>query len=56
MIGDKLCGHDIPDPMKSTGNSITLVFKSGDMFSGLETEEYGFSLITTLGKSFCQWL
>ena len=28
MIGSKLCGSDIPQPMKSTGKSLTLVFIS----------------------------
>ena len=50
MIGDKLCGSDIPDPMKSTGNSITLVFKSDNDGSG----DGGFKIIADLGKSFCK--
>ena len=53
MIGDKLCGNkddanDIPDPMKSTGNSITLVFTSGDRGSG----DRGFRIIADSGKFF----
>lgn len=50
MIGDKLCGYDIPDPMKSTGNSITLLFKSPDRDSYYR----GFRIIADLGKSSCK--
>jgi len=28
MIGEQLCGYDVPDPIVSTGNSMTLVFHS----------------------------
>ena len=28
LLGDKLCGDDIPGPIESTGRSVTLVFKS----------------------------
>ena len=49
MIGDRLCGYTIPDPMKSTGTSITFVFMSYDQGYGR-----GFRIITDLGKSFCQ--
>ena len=30
LIGEKLCGYDIPSPIESSGNSMTLVFHSDD--------------------------
>ena len=33
LISSKLCGDDIPSPMNSTGNSMTLVFHSDDHYN-----------------------
>ena len=33
LIGSKLCGYDIPSPMNSSGDSMTLVFHSDDYSS-----------------------
>ena len=32
LIGQKLCGNDIPSPIESIGNSMTLVFHSDNNF------------------------
>ena len=45
MIGEKLCGNDVPGPIESTGNSMTLVFHSD------RNKEYrGFKIKTDPGK------
>ena len=49
MIGDKLCGHDIPDPIESTGSSITLIFDSNDVY---HPDDTGFKIIADLGKYY----
>ena len=49
MIGDKLCGHDIPDPIESTGSSITLIFRSDEFYY---TSDTGFKTIADLGRHY----
>ena len=44
-IGSKLCGNDIPSPMNSTGDSMTLVFHSDDYPS----YDSGFKIMTRQG-------
>lgn len=43
MIGDKICGEEIPQSIESTGNSITLVFHSDDSW-----EQTGFRILSDL--------
>ena len=54
MIGDKIYCYDFPDPMKSTGNSLTLVFKSNGYDHTPEFPATGFRIITDLGNFFAK--
>ena len=49
MIGRKLCGQRKPKPMESTGNSMTLVFRS-DAFAYVESGYMGFKIIASQKK------
>ena len=43
MIGERLCGHDLPRPIESTGNSMTLVFHTdskNQVFKGFKIKTY----------------
>ena len=46
VIGERLCGDDIPSPIESSGNSMTLVFHS-DQYK--YPSEKGFKIITNQG-------
>jgi hypothetical protein len=46
--GSKLCGATSPNAMVSTGNSLTLVFKSDD-----SAVRSGFKIKAELGKLYC---
>jgi len=48
MIGERLCGNILPDPMESTGKSITLVFNTT---SGYYIDDTGFRILAQLGKN-----
>ena len=45
IIGSKLCGTDIPAPIESSGDSITLVFHSDS-----SVQRSGFKILTEIGK------
>ena len=49
MLGDKLCGDNIPDPIVSTGQSITLLFKSDASYN---FDNSGFKLVA---ESISNW-
>ena len=46
LIGSKLCGTTIPDPIESSGSSLTLIFHTD-----VNTVETGFEIVTEEGRN-----